>query len=336
MRVVFTGFQTWGLVTLRALHAAGHEVALVITHPSPTDEHAQHFNESVAKFAEQRGLPVVICSAVSADVVRRVESLEPDVIVSSNWRRLLPSLLLRSAKHGGINIHRSMLPRYAGVAPINWAVANGETKSGVTIHMMTDEFDMGDIVVQEALPIGPAETATDIFHKTTPIVERLVVEALTRLDSGTVQLIKQDAAQAEFFHPRGDKELRIDWAKTNVEIYNLIRAQSDPFANAFTSFEGKRLKIKTAALPDRRYRGTPGRVCERLPDGGVIVICGGGSPRGQGLILKTVQLEDRPACNADKAFPRMGCYLDERPLAAVAAARNEASIVSGSSLVSLF
>lgn len=312
MRIVFVGFQTWGLITLKAVLAAGHEVALVVTHPTPTEEYAQHFNESVAEFAEKRGVPVAVGTTMTPDIVRRVEHLSPEVIVSSNWRRRLPPAFLRCAKYGGVNIHRSMLPRYAGVAPINWAVANGEAVSGVTIHMMTDDFDLGDIVLQEAFAISPTETATDIFYKTTPIVERLVPEALAQLGSGTVQFIKQDAAQAEFFHPRGEQELRIDWSRRNTEVFNLIRAQSDPFMNAFTSFEGRRLKVKKASLPERRYRGTPGRVCERLPDVGVVVLCGGSGLSGQGLVIELVQLDDQPPCRAGEAFPRMGFYLGDQ------------------------
>lgn len=309
MRVVFVGFQTWGLITLKSMLTAGHDVVLVLTHPPPAQEHAQHFNDSIAEFATQRGLTVIVGSTATADIVRRVQDISPEIIVASNWRRLLPTALLRCAKFGGINVHRSMLPRYAGVAPINWAVANGETESGVTIHMMTDDFDLGDIVVQEPFAIGPTETATDIFHKTTPIIERLVPEALARLGNGTARLVEQDPAHAEFFHPRGEQELRIDWSKPNVDVYNLIRAQSDPFMNAFTSFDGRRLNVKKASLPERRYRGTPGRVCERLAGGGVVVLCGGPGLQGQGVVLEIVKLETGPACKACDVFPRMGVYL---------------------------
>jgi methionyl-tRNA formyltransferase len=306
------GFQTWGLVTLRTVQQAGHDIVLVVTHPEPTDLYAQHFNESVAEYARAQALPLAVATTVTPEIAYQLKGVQPDILISSNWRRRLSPAVLRSARLGGINVHRSLLPHYAGVAPINWAIANGEVETGVTIHLMTEAFDLGDIVVQERVPIGHTETATDVFHKTTPVIQRLLPEALAQLDSGTARLMKQDPRLAEFFHPRGERELRINWAKSAAEIYNLIRAQSDPFANAFTVFEGHKLKVKTASLPEHRYRGTPGRLCERVPPDGVLVLCGAGSePSGQGLILHTLQAEGQAPCKATEFFHRLGVYLGD-------------------------
>lgn len=312
MRVVFMGFQTWGLVTLQAVQQAGHDIGLVVTHPEPTDEYTQHFNDSVAEYARGTGLPLAIAPTVTPEIIKQISELQPDLIVSSNWRRRLPSTVLDSTSLGGINVHRSLLPRYAGVAPINWAIANGEMETGVTVHLMTEAFDLGDIVLQERLPIGHTETATDVFHKTTPVIQRLLPKALAQLDNGTATLIPQDPQQVEFFHPRGERELRIDWSKPATAVYNLIRAQSDPFANAFTVFEGHKLQVKTASLPARRSRGTPGRICERVSPDGVLVLCGEGfGLSGQGLVLHTLQAEGQPPCNATEFFRHLGCYLGD-------------------------
>lgn len=309
MRVVFMGSQTWGLVSLEAALASGHEVALVVTHPEPTEPYALHFNDSVADFARGQGLPLVVAKTASPRVLEQIRAAEPGIILSSNWRRRLPAEVLAIPEHGGINVHRSLLPRFCGVAPINWAIARGATETGVTIHRMSGDFDLGDIVAQEGFPIGPTETATDVFHRTTPVVRRLVPAALARLAAGDVALRQQDPAQAEFFHPRGEAELRIDWNRPRRAVYNLIRAQSDPFLNAFTVHGGAKLRVKTASLPERRYCGTPGRLFERV-EGGVVVLCGDdGGEEGQGLVLGDVMLEGRPPCPAGELFTRLDVYL---------------------------
>jgi methionyl-tRNA formyltransferase len=309
MRIVFMGSQTWGLISLEAALASGHEVALVVTHPEPTEAYALHFNDSVAEFATAKGLPLAVAKTTTPRVLDQIRAAQAGVILSSNWRRRLPDDALAAAKHGGINVHRSLLPRFCGFAPINWAVACGATETGVTIHRMVNDFDLGDIVAQEAFPIGPTETATEVFHKTNPVVRRLVPAALDRLAAGETSFLKQDPAEAEFFHARSEAELRIDWQRPRREIYNLVRAQSDPFLNAFTTFKGTRLWIKTAALPERRYRGTPGRLFERVEGAGVVALCGRDAVEGQGIVLGDVMLEGQPPCRSGELFTRLDVYL---------------------------
>ena len=236
-------------------------------------------------------------------------SEDADLLVSSNWRRHIPEIILEGFKHGGINVHRSLLPQYGGVAPINWAIACGETSSGVTIHLISGEFDQGDIILQREYSIGPDETATEIFHKTTPLVQQMVSKVLSQIEEGTTVPVKQNPKQGSFFHKRLERDLQIDWTKPNTEVYNLIRAQSDPFANAFSYLNGNRVNIKSASLPKKCFRGTPGRLFMRSTDpDGVVVVCGMGERMNQGLILHLVQEEGGLTTNANKLFRTMGQY----------------------------
>jgi methionyl-tRNA formyltransferase len=313
MSIVFFGFQSWGLATLRAMVEGGREVALVITHPDAEDPYHRHFTESVAEYASAAGVPVMVKSQADSEVISAVERCAPRYIVSSNWRRVLPGAALSAARMFAFNVHRSMLPRYAGLAPINWAIANGETRVGVTIHLMGAEVDLGDIVAQEGFDVGPAETATEVFKRTNPVVARQILYALQAADAGQLRRKKTDPACAEFFHVRGERELLIDWRAERRHVHNLIRAQSDPFANAYTFLDEQVLKIKSARMPLLCYRGTPSRVVHKPEGGGAIVLCGI-SPDDvwQGLELVEVALDDGPPQPAADVL-RVGQYLGQAP-----------------------
>src|SRR5262249_49594508 len=155
-----------------------------------------------------------------------------------------------------------------------------------TVHFLNEDFDLGDIILQEAISIGPTETATDIFHKTIPLVVSLTLQALDLIEDGKVHLTPQDPGQASFFHKRSTHESLIDWQRDVIAIYNLIRAQSDPYPNAFTYHKGKKLHIKKASLPSKNFCGTPGRVFCRVPSG-VVVLGNTSLPHhNQGIILE--------------------------------------------------
>lgn len=313
MRVVFLGFQTWGLVTLKAVLDSGHEVLATITHPESDKEHELSFNDSVKDFSEQQKIPTFQKSNITPEITKEIDSLSPDLLITSNWRRHVNTELIACSKFGAINIHRSFLPKYGGLAPINWAIVNGETETGVTIHTLDEKIDLGDILMQEKIPIDFTETATDVFYKTNPVISRMIPEVLNQIENGTVTPIQQDPSLATFFHKRLIRDNLIDWNRSNVEIYNLIRAQSDPFFNAFTFYNGQILKIKSASLASAKYRGTPGRVVTRVEDG-VVVLCGKrpntSDVTGQGIVIHEVQLKNSQPMKANAFFPRMGIYLE--------------------------
>lgn len=312
MKIVFFGYMTWGLVTLRALIESSHTVELVITHFDNLEGYKIPFDESVKDYADLLGIPVMQSqNAREQEIIRRINELDVDLIVSSNWRRRIDSTILKSAKLGAINVHRALLPKYGGVSPINWAIINGETETGVTVHFMDESLDLGDIILQEKFPIAFTDTASDVFFKTNELIADMIPKAIGKISSKADSFIKQDKNLATFFHKRSDKDNQINWSKSNVDIYNLVRAQNDPFPNAYTFFKHKRLKIKKTSIPDLCYKGTPSRVFARVSDG-VIVLCGeSDKSSNQGITVHVVQEEDNPPIAANKYFDKAGYYLDE-------------------------
>ena len=310
MRVVFLGFATWGVTTLKGLLQAGHDVSLVITHPESNHEYEIIWNDSVSRFAATHGIPTKTCVYANTDeIAHAISQAQPDLMVSSDWRTWLSPEILKLPKCGSINIHDALLPKYGGFAPINWAIINGESETGVTVHFIENEFDLGNIILQERVPINFSDTATDIFHKTLPLFSTLPVEALRLIESGQLLSIPQDRTMASFYHKRSERDSLIDWNKSNIQIHNLVRAQSDPYPNAYTYLSGKKLKVKKASLPDRSYCGTPGRVFCRGKNG-VVVVCGSNKEgHFQGLVVELVQGENEEAIKANEYFKKMGDYL---------------------------
>lgn len=276
MSLVFMGFQTWGLASLRSLVDAGHAVALVVTHPDGFERETASFRDSVEGFAASRGIPVMVTTTSGGDeLLSKVREAGADLIVSSNWRRLIPPPVLAATRFGGVNVHRSLLPKYGGFSPLNWAVARGEAETGVTVHRLDPGLDEGPVLGQGRVAIGPDDTATDVFHRSNEVIATLLPRVVAGVLEGRAAPAAQDPDGATFFHRRTLRDNQIDWKSPAAATYNLIRAQSDPFVNAYTYHEGRRLFVKSARLGDPKYRGNPGRLVARDGDG-VIVICGGG------------------------------------------------------------
>lgn len=310
MKVLFMGFQTWGHLTLDAIIKSRHIVPLVITHPESDHVYETIWNDSVKELATSNGIPVIEkVYANDGETLKLMRSVTPDVILSSDWRTWLSPEACSIPKHGSINIHDALLPRYGGFAPINWSIINGEGETGVTVHYMTEEFDLGDIVLQEKVPILFSDTSTDVFKKTLPLFPKLALQALDLIEHNKVERVAQDKRQATFYHKRSERDSIINWNNTNLQIYNLIRAQSDPYPNAYTFYNNKKLRIKKATLPSINYCGTPGRIFSRV-DSGVVVVCGSNTTNGgQGLIIELVQEEGGNPVEALKFFKKMGEYL---------------------------
>ncbi len=316
MRIVFLGYQAWGHRVLAALLASRHEVPLVITHPPSGHPYETIWNDSVADLAAAHGIPVIERrTANDPDTVARLGEVAPDLLVSSDWRTWVAPATYGCARHGAINVHDALLPRYGGFAPLNWALVNGETEVGVTVHFMNEEFDLGDIVVQRAVPVAPTDTATDLFHKTLPLFAPMTLEAIDLIEAGDHPWTKQDPEAATFFHKRSIEDSRVDWSSSARDIANLVRAQADPYPNAFAYYRGQRLRILAASVSTRRFGGTPGRLFCR--DGkAVVVVCGPRARSGTepGLVIEQVRTDDNRDLPAGVAFPAMGGYLTSFPV----------------------
>ncbi len=315
MRVVMFGYQTWGHRTLQALLESRHDVVMVVTHPPGSGAYERIWSESVADLAAEAGVPVLLRSKPDdPELLQRLKEADPDVLVATNWRTLIPAAIFELPRLGTLNVHDSLLPRYAGFAPLNWALINGETEVGVTAHMMDAELDAGDIVLQKAVPVGPRDTAVDLFHATLALFGPITVEALELVESGRTDWTPQDRSQATFFHKRADADNRIDWSWPARDIANLVRAQPDPYPNAYTFHRGRRLSVLRASVSTARYGGTPGRIFFREGPG-VAIVAGPEARRGQNhaVVIERVRTEDGEDLAATEYFTNMGGYLTDRP-----------------------
>ncbi|WP_328841110.1 methionyl-tRNA formyltransferase [Streptomyces europaeiscabiei] len=315
MRVVMFGYQTWGHRTLQALLDSGHEVVLAVTHPKSDHAYEKIWSDSVADLAEQHGVPVLLRNRPDDDeLLRALKEADPDLIVANNWRTWLPPEIFDLPPHGTLNIHDSLLPTYAGFSPLIWALINGEKEVGVTAHRMDGELDMGDVLLQRSVPVGPHDTATDLFHRTVDLIGPLVTDSLELIASGRAVWTPQDRSRSSFFHKRSPEDSRIDWTWPAEDLERFVRAQSDPYPNAFTHHRGERIRIVSATVSEGRYGGTPGRIFIREGDG-IVIVAGAEARSGRlpGLLVKRVRTEDGTEYAATDYFRTMGGYLTTRP-----------------------
>jgi methionyl-tRNA formyltransferase len=315
VRVVMFGYQTWGHRTLQALLDSDHEVVLAVTHPKSEHAYEKIWDDSVADLAAANGVPVLLRNRPDdEELFEALKAAAPDIIVANNWRTWIPPRIFTLPPRGTLNIHDSLLPTYAGFSPLIWALINGEPEVGLTAHLMDDELDAGDIVLQRAVPVGPRDTTTDLFHATLDLIAPITVESLDLIESGRTDFTPQDRSRASFFHKRSDEDSRIDWTWSAAELDRLVRALSDPYPSAFTYHQGRRLRIIGARVSAGRYGGTPGRIFYREEDA-VVVVAGADARTGRnhGLAITAVRTEDGVDHAALDYFRTMGGYLTSTP-----------------------
>jgi methionyl-tRNA formyltransferase len=245
-----------GVRCLQVLLDAGIDLRLVVTHADDPAERV--WFASVAELARARHLQTLV-DPDPAEIERRLRAAAPDFLFSFYYRRMLPPALLALAPSGAFNMHGSLLPRHRGRAPVNWAVLLGDTETGATLHEMVAKPDAGRIVDQQAVPIGPDDTALDVFRRVTDAAESVLRRSLPRLVAGTAELRPQSLARGSYHGGRRPEDGRIDWSKRAAEIHNLVRAVAPPFPGAFTEDGGqRRMILRTRIEPGRRAR--PGRL----------------------------------------------------------------------------
>lgn len=248
MRAVVFAYHNVGDRCLRVLHARGVDVALVVTHRDRADETI--WFRRVADTAAELGLPVRYCEDPSepalADAIREAR---PDIIFSFYYRSLIPMSVLALAPRGGFNMHGSLLPKYRGRVPVNWAVLRGETETGATLHEMRQKADAGDIVDQTAVPILPDDTAREVFDKVTVAAEQTLWRVLPAMIAGEIPRRPNVLAEGGYFGGRRPDDGRIDWRQPAQAVYNLIRAVAPPYPGAFTDVARRRLVIASARRP---------------------------------------------------------------------------------------
>jgi len=269
--ILVFAYHDVGYECLDALIQNDEYVLAVITHKDDPGE--EIWFRSVAGLAKKYGIPAHTPESVNTpDWIERIRSWAPDLILSFYYRSMISEEILNIPRLGAFNMHGSLLPKYRGRAPINWAVLHGEKSTGVTLHHMVKQADAGDIVDQEAVPIGPDDTARDVFDRCVKAARVVLERQIDALTQGTAPRRKQDESQATYFGGRTPEDGRIDWTAGAEKIYNLIRAVTQPYPGAFTDVDGKKLFIWWAK-PVPGPGGTPGQIVSTDP---LIVATGSG------------------------------------------------------------
>lgn len=237
MKAVVVAYHNMGCAGLAALIRHGFEIEAVFTHMDDADEGG--WFDSVAEMASRNDIPVFAPDDINHPLwVEKLRAFEPDVIFSFYFRSLLSQQILDIPASGCFNLHGSLLPRYRGRAPLNWALVNGETETGVTLHRMTALPDNGNIVGQQKIAILETDTALDLNRKAVSAAEQLLDQCLPEILAGRAAGTPQDESQASYFGGRSPADGVIDWGKSSLEIYNLVRAVTRPYPGAFT-FRGQ-------------------------------------------------------------------------------------------------
>jgi len=245
VQAVVFGYHDVGVLCLRVLLDAGVAVPLVVTHRDDPNERI--WFGSVAQLAQSRGIETLVSEDMN-HLRERISVISPEFIFSFYYRRMLPPEVLALAKKGAFNMHGSLLPKYRGRAPVNWAILKGESETGATLHEMVAKADAGRIVDQERVPIGADDTAAEVFAKVSYAAETVLKRSLPRLLAGTASLKKQDLSKGSYFGGRRPEDGRIDWSKSALEIHNLVRAVAPPYPGAFTD----RMKIFRTRVENRK------------------------------------------------------------------------------------
>ncbi len=289
-RVVFMGTPAFAVPSLAAL-ARDEEVTLVVTNPDRPAGRGRALTASPVKGeAERLGIPVFQPEkARHPEAVARIAAETPDLIVVVAYGQILPPSILDIPKRMCINVHASLLPRYRGAAPINWAVAGGETVTGVTIMKMDPGMDTGPMLHARTMPIGEDDTAEEMFGRLSVLGAQALTEALGMLRQGTLSVTPQDDALATYAPMLKKEHGRIDWGKPARQVRNLVRGMT-PWPVAFADHAGKILKILAVSVRDGK--GEQGEILSVDRDG-IVVACGEGAVR-----LEKVQPEGGRAMSA--------------------------------------
>jgi len=270
------GTPQFAVPSLEALAAAGHQLCGVFCQPDkPVGRHQAKLQPPPVKEAAiAHGIPVYqLVKLRDGSAMETIRALDPELIVVAAYGRLLPDDILAYPAKGCINVHSSLLPKYRGAAPINWAILNGETETGVTIMHMAHDMDAGDIIAQRATPIGPNETAEELFVRLAKLGAELLTEVLPQIEDGSAPRIPQNESEVTLA-PMLSKELSpMDFGRTARELHDQVRGLL-PWPAASVELGGVRCKVFSAAPVDERTEAAPGTVLAAGKDG-LKLACGG-------------------------------------------------------------
>ncbi|MBD8100434.1 bifunctional UDP-4-amino-4-deoxy-L-arabinose formyltransferase/UDP-glucuronic acid oxidase ArnA [Pseudomonas fluorescens] len=282
-KAVVFAYHDIGCAGIEALLAAGYDIAAVFTHADDPKEN--NFYGSVAQLCARNGIPVHAPEDANHPLwVERIAKLNPDFIFSFYYRNLLSEPVLATARHGAFNLHGSLLPKYRGRAPANWVLVNGETETGVTLHRMVKRADAGAILAQQTVSIERSDTGLSLHAKLRDAASNLLRDALPQLAQGKLTEIAQDESQATCFGRRSAADGKIDWKKPAEQLFNLVRAVTQPYPGAFCAVGEHKLIVWQADVVKGNEGLAPGRVISVNP---LRIACGEDS-----LVVKFGQRND--------------------------------------------
>ena len=276
-RAVVFAYHNVGVRCLRVLLDQGVDVALVLTHEdSPTET---IWYDSVAQVCADHSIPFITPDDANAsNVVARIRALAPEFFFSFYYRKMLGADLLGIPTRGALNMHGSLLPKYRGRVPVNWAVLHGERETGASLHYMEIKPDAGNLVAQTAVPILGDDTAFEVFQKVTVAAELTLARALPQLIAGTAPSVPLNLKAGSYFSGRKSEDGRIDWTRTAAEVNNLVRAVAPPYPGAFADLGSKRIivaKARVAAAEATSSVPVAGQIA-RTSNGSSGFVCGDG------------------------------------------------------------
>ncbi len=295
MRIVFLGSGSFAIPSLEALLDAGHDVAALVTQPDREKGRGQALAPPPTKpVAERRGLPVLQPRRVrEPEALEALRRLAPELSVVVAFGQILPRSVIDTAPRGTVNVHASLLPKLRGAAPIQWAIANGETETGVTTMLIDEGLDTGPTLLSRATPIGPEETAAELEPRLARMGAELLLETVRGLEEGAIVPVPQDHRRATLAPLLKKEDGRIDWGFPAAKVASRARG-FHPWPGAFTFHEGRLVKVLRAReAPPTDAAAEPGAITAVGPDG-VTVACGGGTT----IHLVEVQPESRRAMPA--------------------------------------
>ncbi len=274
--IVIAGYSDVGYKCTKWLLEANEEVKLIYTHPDAPGEN--RWWDSMKELGLSRGVPVrVVESLDDPSEAERIRALAPDFVFSFYFRKLIPKAVLDIPRRGALNMHGSLLPAYRGRSPVNWAILEGATETGATLHYMTERADSGDIVEQERVPIGPDDDALTVSHRVSEAAVLVLSRAYPKLKTGIAQRRPLDVSKGSVRGGRKPEDGKIDWMKSAKQVHDLVRAVAPPWPGAFTDVFGPKVAIYRTRIGSYGGHDTfPGKV--EPTEASVIIYCGDDHP----------------------------------------------------------
>jgi methionyl-tRNA formyltransferase len=288
LRIVFMGTPDFAVNSLRALGESEDEVVAVVTQPDREKGRGRRMVPTPIKLlAQERQIPVLEPERVGdAHFLSRLKDYEPELVVVVAYGQILSRAVLDLPRFGCINVHASLLPKYRGAAPIQWAIIKGEERTGVTVMQMDEGMDTGEILLQKEISIAPEDNSETLSDRLSRLGADALRETLNLLKQGKLKAIAQDSSRASYAPRLSREDGEIDWGKGAGEVGNLIRGMT-PWPGAFTFMEGKTLKVFGAKVIEKKAGSPPGIITGISPQG-LEVATGDGS-----LLITEVQLESK-------------------------------------------